>query len=280
MTTQTSQAPILVIGKHGKTGVRVDRNLRALGFQTRAVSRSTEPEFDWYRPDSWNKALQGVERAYVTFQPDLAIPEAPQIMHDFVAAARSAGVKHLVLLSGRGEPGTEKAEAMVRNSGLTWNIVRASWFFQNFSESFLLDGILAGELILPKVATTEPFIDADDIADVVVAALTQPDLANQVIEISGAESITFQDCVQQIEAAVGYPIKFTEVPLDAYLDGMRQEGFEDDMVWLIEMLFSEVLDGRNAKPVNGLQHILGRSPATLDEYVSKTIATGVWSKEM
>ena len=278
MTDQSTNSPILIIGKNGKTGVRVEQRLRTMGLETRAVSRSTQPGFDWYRPHTWTQALKGVERAYVTFQPDLAIPEAAQIMQNFVAAARTAGLKHLVLLSGRGEPGAEKAEAIVQNSGLTWNLVRASWFFQNFSESFLLDGILAGELVLPRVTTTEPFIDADDIADVVVAALTQPELENQLIEISGAESITFQDCVRQIEAAVGYPIKFTEVPLSAYLEEMRHQGFADDMIWLMEELFGKVLDGRNTQPVDGLQRILGRPPTNLAEYVDKTVATGAWSK--
>ena len=68
-------------------------------------------------------------------------------------------------------------------SGIAWNVVRASWFAQNFSESFMLDGILAGELVLPAGDTLEPFIDADDIADVAVAALTEAGHRNKLLEI-------------------------------------------------------------------------------------------------
>lgn len=83
-------------------------------------------------------------------------------------------MKHIVLLSGRGEEGAQRAEQVLKDSGISWNIVRCSWFSQNFSESFMLDGVMAGELVLPAADTLEPFVDADDIADVAVATLTDP----------------------------------------------------------------------------------------------------------
>jgi len=90
-----------------------------------------------------------------------------------VRIAPEAGLKHIVLVSGRGEEGAQRAEEVLRSSGICWNIVRAGWFYQNFSESFMLEGILAGELVLPAGDTVEPFVDADDIADVAVAALAR-----------------------------------------------------------------------------------------------------------
>ena len=61
---------------------------------------------------------------------------------------------------------------MVQRAGADWTIVRCSWFNQNFSEDFLLDPSWSGEVALPA-ATREPFVDAEDIADVAVAALTE-----------------------------------------------------------------------------------------------------------
>ena len=184
-------APILIIGRNAKTGWRVDRRLQALGHMTRAVSRSTTPTFDWQAPHTWREAMAGTRAAYVTFHPDLAIPSAEQTIREFVTLAAELGLEHLVLLSGRGEDGARRAERVLEQSGLDWNIVRASWFMQNFSESFMLDGILKGELMLPAGDIAEPFIDVDDLADVAVAVLTRPELRNRVFELSGPRAMTF-----------------------------------------------------------------------------------------
>ena len=104
------QPPILIIGKNGKTGSRVNRRLRALGYATRAVSRSTRPAFDWENPATWRSAIAGTDTAYVTYQPDLAVPGAEATIKAFVRIAAEAGLKHSVLLSGRGEKGAERAE--------------------------------------------------------------------------------------------------------------------------------------------------------------------------
>ena len=167
-------SPILVIGKNGKTGSRVKQRLQALGYATRPVSRSTSPSFDWEKPQTWRSAVAGTGSAYVSYQPDLAVPNAEPAIREFMRIATEVGLKHMVLLSGRGEEGAQRAEQVLESSGMSWNIVRASWFCQNFSESFMLEGILAGELVLPAGDTVEPFVDADDIADVAVAALTEP----------------------------------------------------------------------------------------------------------
>ena len=161
-----TNSPILIIGKNGKTGSRVNARLQALGYATRPVSRSTTPSFDWEKPATWRRAIAGAAAAYVTYQPDLAMPGAEPAIRAFVRMAREVGLQHIVLLSGRGEAGAQRAEEVLKSSGVAWNIVRASWFSQNFSESFMLEGILAGELVLPAGDTLEPFIDADDIADV------------------------------------------------------------------------------------------------------------------
>ncbi|RLU03465.1 MAG: NmrA family transcriptional regulator, partial [Ketobacter sp.] len=142
MSTPTT----LIIGKNAKTGSRVDALLTRMGHPTRAVSRSTTPAFDWEDPTGWAQAMAGCRAAYVTFQPDLAVPGARETIARFIATARQAGIEHLVLLSGRGEAGAQQAEQELMNSGLTWNVVRASWFNQNFSEGFLIEGILAGEV--------------------------------------------------------------------------------------------------------------------------------------
>jgi uncharacterized protein YbjT (DUF2867 family) len=269
--------PILIIGKNAKTGRRVEQRLQGMGWHTRAVSRSTHPRFDWQERSSWRSAMEGTVSAYVTYQPDLAIPQALSDIRAFVELARESGLQHIVLLSGRGEEGAQKAEAIIESSGMSWNVLRASWFFQNFSESFLIDGIVNGVLALPAGNTPEPFIDVEDIAEVAVAALSGQLQHNRVYELSGPRAMSFADCMSEISAALQRPVKYRQIPIDDYINGLAEQGFPEQMQWLLRELFTVVLDGRNSQPVNGVKEALGRPATDFATYVNKTVASGVWS---
>lgn len=271
--------PILVIGKTAKTGWRVEQRLQALGYNTRAVSRSSSPSFDWNNASGWQAAMEGTDTAYVSFYPDLAIPSAEAILAAFISEAKKAGLRHVVLLSGRGEQGAQRCEALLQDSGLDWNIVRASWFMQNFSEGFMIEGVLGGELILPADDTVEPFIDVDDIADVAVAALTRPELKNQLFEVTGPRAMSFAQCAEEISKAVGYPVRFSQIGIDEFIQAAADEGLDDESQWLMRELFTEVFDGRNSTPANGVLQALGRPANDFSAYLQKAIASGAWSRD-
>lgn len=271
------QSPILIIGKNGKTGARVNQRLQTLGYETRPVSRSTNPTFDWEKPDTWRPAIEGTRSAYVTYQPDLAVPNAEPTIKAFVRVAADAGLEHIVLLSGRGEEGAQRAEGILKASGISWNIVRSSWFAQNFSESFMLEGILAGELVLPAGDIVEPFIDADDIAEVAVTALTESGLRNKLFEVTGPHALTFAQCIEEISGTIGRPVKYTSIPVDAYITALKEQGAPEDLQWLLRELFTEVFDGRNSKVMSGVEKALGRPATDFKTYVQKTMESGVWN---
>jgi uncharacterized protein YbjT (DUF2867 family) len=270
-----SQLPILIIGGTGKTGARVNALLQAHGIATRPVSRSTVTPFDWTRPETWPAALDGVSKAYVTYQPDLAVEGSTEAITELSRLARKKGLQRVVLLSGRGEPGAHRAEAALQASGVPWTIVRASWFNQNFSEGYLLDGVLAGEIALPAGAVAEPFIDADDIADVVVAALTHERHADRVYEVTGPRALTFPQAVADIAEAAGRSINYRQISPEDFAAGMRPF-VPEDIVELLHELFTLVLDGRNSGVMHGVEEALGRPARDFSDYARRTAATGVW----
>jgi len=250
-----------------------------IGMQ-HVVSRSTTPSFDWEDRSTWRNTVAGTRAAYVTYQPDLAVSNAEADMNAFVQIAAEAGLDHIVLLSGRGEKGAERAEEILKASGISWNVVRASWFAQNFSESFMLEGILAGELVLPADDTVEPFIDVDDIADVAVAAITQPSLGNRLFEVTGPRAMTFAQCVAEISEAIDYPVRYSSVPIDAYIDALKEQGAPEELQWLLRELFTVVFDGRNSNVMTGVDEALGRPATDFKTYLQKTIESGVWNPLM
>lgn len=267
---------IAIIGATGKTGSRVLTKLQQQGHQVRGLSRDSEQPFDWNNQAGWAEALRGADAAYVTYYPDLAVPQAESDIRDFVQLAEALNLKHLVLLSGRGEEGAQRAEQVVKDSVLDWNIVRASWFMQNFSESFMLEGLQAGELVLPEPKATEPFIDVNDIVDVVVATLTRKELRNQLLEITGPELLSFRQCVAAIAAIAGRKIELITAPIEAYLAGAKGQGVPEDIAWLINELFVNVLDGRNENTTNTIERVLDRKARTFNDYIASTVQTGVW----
>lgn len=273
----TAQNLVLVTGGTGKTGQRIVARLQAQGINLRIGSRSAKPSFDWNDQQTWPAALADVQSAYICYQPDLAIPTANDTIRAFCQLAVASGVKHLVLLSGRGEPEAQACEQVVQSAGVAWTIVRAGWFMQNFSESFFHEPLLNGQIFLPASDVKEPFIDADDIADVAVAALTDIEKhQGQVYEITGPRLMTFAEAISEIAEANGRPIDYQPIPIEAYLGALRDQQWPADMLWLIEYLFSQVLDGRNAYVTDGVERALGRQPNDFSNFAREAAARGVW----
>ena len=220
--------------------------------------------------------VEGIDAAYISYHPDITFPGAPEAIAEFSKLAAAHGVKRLVLLSGRGEAEAQRAEVLMQEAGTEWTVVRCSWFAQNFSEAFMVDGVLQGELVLPAGDVPEPFVDVEDIADVAVAALTEDGHHGQIYELTGPRALTFDEAVAEIAVATGRPIRFTSVPVDAFTAGMREAGVPDVEASLVAWLFTEVLDGRNAEPQDGVRRALGRAPRDFGEYARRTAATGAW----
>lgn len=266
----------LILGGTGKTGRRVADRLRAGGHNVRLGSRSAVPAFDWDNEAGWDACVKGVTAVYITYTPDLAMPGATDAIQAFVNKAKKAGVERLVLLSGRGEEEAQACEKIVQASGLEWTIVRASWFNQNFSEGAFIDMVVSGTITLPAGDQVEPFVDADDIADVAVVALMHDHHNGQVYEVTGPRLMTLADVASDISAATGREISYVDVPHDAFVSGIAGSGAPKEVVWMLDYLFSTVLDGRNATLTDGVQRALGRPPKDFADYARDAANSGLW----
>ncbi|MDF2684162.1 MAG: hypothetical protein K0R47_5352 [Brevibacillus sp.] len=270
--------PILILGGTGKTGRRVAERLVKQGMPIRIGSRYGEPPFDWENRATWEPVLQDVKAVYITYYPDLAMSGAAEAIGAFSKLAVENGVNRLVLLSGRGEEEAQRSEQELRNSGADWTILRASWFCQNFSENFLLGQVQSGTVALPTVDVAEPFVDADDIADVAAAALMENGHVGELYELTGPRAITFAEATEEIAKASGRAVRYAPLSAEQFTSMLVQHHTPVEITELLTDLFTKVLDGRNSHLTDGVQRALGRAPKDFSEYARDTAATGIWSE--
>lgn len=268
---------ILVIGATGKVGRRVVAGLENQGKTPRIGSRDAHLSFDWEEHDNWPAHFSGVDTAYVSYYPDLASPQAAIDMAALIDVAKAAGLRRMVLLSGRGEAGAERCENLLRNSGLGYTLLRAAWFNQNFSEGHLYPGVMNGVIALPAGETLEPFIDIDDIAEIAVDALVDDRHHNQFYELTGPRLLTFAAAAEAIAKASGRNIQYAALSLDDFHAGMTAE-MGKDAADLLTGLCREVFDGRNQRVTDGVERALGRPPRDFADYCRAAAASGVWRK--
>jgi uncharacterized protein YbjT (DUF2867 family) len=278
---------VLVTSGTGKTGRRVTERLAALGVPVRSGSRTGAVPFDWQDDSGWAAALRGVQAAYVAYYPDLAVPGAAEAMAAFGRTAAACGVRRVVLLSGRGEPQAAVAEEALREAAgaggpegtagaVEVTVVRAAFFAQNFSEGALLDGVLGGEVAFPAGTTAEPFLDLDDLADVVVAALTGDGHAGAVYELTGPRSLTFAQAAEELGRAAGRPVRYVPVTGPAYASLLEEFGVPGPQAEFLAELFATLLDGHNTATTDGVKRVLGREPKDFTAYAREAAGDGAW----
>ena len=188
----------------------------------------------------------------------------------------AAGARRVVLLSGRGEEEAEHAEELVKASGANWTIVRCAVFAQNFDEGVLVESVQAGTLAMPAGDVAEPFLDVDDIADVVTAALTDDRHIGQLYELTGPRLLTFHEAMAEVSAAAGRPVQYVPVSSEEFAAELRGAGLPEDEAAGLTELFAAIFDGRNESLADGVQRALGRAPRDFAEYARRAAATGAW----
>jgi uncharacterized protein YbjT (DUF2867 family) len=276
MTEVAHHRPMLVLGGTGKTGRRLVQRLTHRDIPVRIGCRSSGLPFDWEQPSTWAPVFQDVDAAF-TYVPDLAVANPTDAIAGLVEAALAAGTRRLVLLSGRGEEQAQACEKILVDSGVDWTILRASFFNQNFSESYLLDPVLAGEVMLPAGDVGEPFSDTDDIADVAATLLTEDGHVGEIYELTGPRPLTFAEATATIAEATGRDIAYIRIPPEEFAAGLAAGGVPREIIDFLVDLFGTVLDGRNAEVVDDVERVLGRPARDFADYARVTAATGVWN---
>ncbi|MBO2465545.1 NAD(P)H-binding protein [Actinomadura violacea] len=274
----------LILGATGKTGRRVVRRMRAAGHFVRTASRTgSDVTFDLGDPATWPAALDGATAIYLLEPVLQPVPDRAARMPKFVTEAVGAGVQRLVLLSAHGvgdapdDHPLKSAELAVRESGVGWTILRPGWFAQNFSESFWKPWVLSGTVAVPTGDGRTPFVDAEDIAEVAMAALTDDRHRDQMYQLTGPRAISFAEAAELIGKAAGRTVRHVDVTTEAFIERLVSNGVHADAARLLAGLLAAISDDGEAAVSDGVERALGRPARPFEDYVAEAAAAGHWA---
>jgi uncharacterized protein YbjT (DUF2867 family) len=266
---------VLVLGATGKTGSRVAGKLSGQGISVRTAARSgADIHFDWDNPATFERALRGIAGVYL-LSPVLRTDFAG-VVSRFLDQAEQAGVQHVTYLSAYGMEHAPAEVAMraveldlLSRSFLTHSVIRPAWFMQDFSETFLKPA--GDEIVVPTGPGAEAFVDADDIASVAVATLTEPERhAGRAYAPTGPESLTLGKAAQIISAAVGRTIVYRDTDRNEWVDAMVRSGVPAEYGEVLRTLTETIASGRGSQPNGNVLAATGAAPISFADFARKT----------
>lgn len=281
---------ILVTGATGLNGGELVHQLSARGVALRALVRSAAKAAalsalpnvevvagDMARPETLSGALRGVDRAMLISSSDPAMLE---VQSNFIAAAVSAGVKHVVKLSGimpdldspfRFARMHGEIERRLEASGMAFTHLRAGEFMPAYFRQ--VPSIIArGMLFLPMENAKIASIDVGDIAEIAATVLTSSGHEGKIYPLTGPEALSMAEVAEKLSAATGKRIQYVNVAPDDAKNAQLAAGVPPYLADGLAELFAERRKGKEAQVSPVAQTLLGRRPTSFAEFAERNAA--------
>jgi uncharacterized protein YbjT (DUF2867 family) len=281
---------ILVTGATGLSGSELVRRLSAKGIPSRALVRNLAKaqtlaslpnveivEGDMARPDSLSEALRGVDRAMLISSSD---PGMLDVQSSFIAAARKAGVSHVVKLSGiipeldspfRFARMHAEIEKRLEASGVAYTHLRAGEFMPSYFRqvpSIVARGVLALSMGDARIAS----VDIGDIAEVATSVLTTPGHEGKTYPLTGPEALTMAEVAEKLSLATGKAIRYVDVPPEEAKKARLAAGLPPYLAEGLDELFAERRKGKESTVWPTIEAVFGFQPTSFDEFASRNAA--------
>lgn len=285
----TESRTIFVTGATGTIGSETVRALRdRADLRVRAGVRSIDKgrplaganvapvAFDFADPEGWPAAFRGVD-ALMLITP--AAPGQVPVARSIIDAATNAGVRRVVRLSvifAGAEPGIalgrehREVEEHLRASGLEWVFLRPNSFMQNFYHHYSPDA--RGRIHLATGHGASSFVDAVDVGAAAAAALTDPDHAGGIYDLTGPEALTTGEVARILSEVSGRDIQHVDIPEDVARQAMIGAGVPAGFVEALLELHAFMRAGAGAPVLPGVEQLTGRPPRSFEEFARSNAA--------
>lgn len=276
-------------GLQGQTGRHVSELLLAQGARVRAFVRKLDERAERLRSlgadvvvgdfldyTSVERAVEGVSTVYFAYPVQDGLLEATAIMAD---VARKAGVTRLIdmvmLVSAPDAPTPRMRENYLSERIFEWAgigaaHVRATVFYENVLALTSATIARDGAVYLPwgSEETVVPIVSAEDVARVVVGALTSPSVAPGSSYPVIGEVLALRDIIAIFKRVLGRDVHYQEIPDKAWADAALGRGFNEHAVEHLSKLWQSIRTQTQRFAVTDtIRDLGGARPKTFEEFV-------------
>lgn len=270
---------ILVTGATGNVGTEVVKALESADQETIATvvkkddlmkfSPNKAVVFDFANSDTWEPALQGVDKVFLMRPP--AISDVKTYLFPFIDLMMQKGIKHIVFLSLQGvsfNPLTPhfKVEKYLQRKKAPYTFLRPNFFMQNLSTFYATDITQNNEIFLPAGKGQTAFVDVRDIASVATEVLTESSHVGKAYTLSGSESLDYYQVAEILSKELGRTITYINPSVDEYVKRLRASGSPDEFIKVQKMLYFVVRHNFSSSTKTDITKLLGRQPITFNQF--------------
>jgi NAD(P)H dehydrogenase (quinone) len=195
------------------------------------ISLVTARAGDFNQPGSLLEAFRGIERLVMIPTADLSPGVRARQHRDAIAAAKQAGVQHVIYISSvspRLDPNNElldshfATEQALIASGLNWTLLRMSIYADTLVDA-------ARQAVASGVYSAVPgepaaYVAREDIAAAAAGILTSPGHHGITYHATGPASLSQREVAEAISEATGKPVKLAEITPEQWRQGMLSAG--------------------------------------------------------
>jgi uncharacterized protein YbjT (DUF2867 family) len=279
---------ILVTGGTGSIGSELLRLLSQAGVAARALARNPQkgqklPGITWVagdlaKPETLPAVFEGAQKLFLatSYYEDMV-----DLQHNAIAAARAAGVTHVVKVSAFAASGHSRApigrwhyqvEKELQESGMGWTILRPHHFMQNLlaqAEYVAKQGVVYSASGDGKI----PYLDPRDIATVAFVTLTQPGHLGKKYVLTGGEAISYREAAEIIGATVGKPVRFVDESPEQARERRVREGLPPAVIEsALAISAYQRAGGKTVTITSTIADLTGRPPRTVAAFVREHAA--------
>jgi uncharacterized protein YbjT (DUF2867 family) len=277
---------ILITGATGTIGTQLVKELTAKGASF--VSMTSKPsDATNTRVASFNdvgaltKAFTGIKTLFVLLP---LVANKLELARNVAAAAKAAGVQHIVRSSGAGsDPASSfalprlqgKVDEILSDTGIACTFLRPAGFMQHYA-TFQAAQVKAGLITAAHADAPKSMVDARDIAAVAAKILLNPAAhAGKAYTLTSNDSLTEIESAAILSAATGKPIQYEAISNETAIAGMKQWGLPPEIIDSMASLNEIVSAGYAAATTNDVQTLLGRAPISFAQFAKDYSA--VWA---